>query len=89
VEDPVALARFVLQDDPAWTERILEAMGQGKSHTIRLPQPIPVVMAYSTAIVKNGGPFLCRHLRPGQVARPALRRNAQHGARPAERYLDP
>lgn len=55
VEDPVALARFVLQDDPAWTsERIREAMGRGQSHTVRLPQPVPVVLAYSTTVVKNG-----------------------------------
>lgn len=58
VEDPVALARFVLQDDPAWTpERIREAMGQGQSHTVRLPQPVPVVLAYSTTLVKNGRPY--------------------------------
>ena len=55
VEGPVALAQFVLQDDPAWTpERIREAMGRGKSSTIRLANPLPVVIAYSTTIVKNG-----------------------------------
>ncbi len=54
VEEPAALARFVLQDDPAWTpERIREAMGRGQSHTVRLPQPVPVVLAYSTTVVKN------------------------------------
>ena len=51
----MALAQFVLQDDPAWTpERIHEAMGRGKSSTIRLANPLPVVIAYSTTIVKNG-----------------------------------
>ena len=55
VEEPVALAQFVLQDDPAWTpERIREAMARGKSSTIRLANPLPVVIAYSTTIVKNG-----------------------------------
>jgi murein L,D-transpeptidase YcbB/YkuD len=55
VEDPVALAQFVLQDDPLWTkERIQEAMGRGKSSTLRLANPLPVVIAYSTTIVKNG-----------------------------------
>ena len=55
VEEPVALAQFVLQDDPAWTpERIREAMGRGKSSTIRLATPLPVVIAYSTTIVKHG-----------------------------------
>lgn len=55
VEDPVALARFVLRNDPAWPEsRIREAMAQGRSTTLRLAEPLPVVIAYSTAIVKQG-----------------------------------
>lgn len=56
VEDPVALAKFVLQDQPEWTEqRIRDAMASGISKTIRLKQPLPVVIAYGTAIVKNDG----------------------------------
>ena len=55
VEEPVALAQFVLQDDPAWTpQRIREAMTRGKSTTTRLTHPLPVVIAYSTTIVKHG-----------------------------------
>ncbi|WP_338324288.1 L,D-transpeptidase family protein [Extensimonas vulgaris] len=55
VEDPVALARFVLQNDPAWPEeRIREAMAAGKSSTIRLAEPIPVVIAYITTVIKQG-----------------------------------
>ncbi len=58
LEEPVALAKFVLADDPAWTEpRIRSAMDSGKSNTIRLKQPIPVVIAYSTAMVRNGKVF--------------------------------
>lgn len=59
VENPVALAEFVLQDEPEWTqERIREAMENGKSRTIRLKTPIMVVIAYGTAIVKQrGGPI--------------------------------
>ena len=58
LEEPVALAKFVLADDPAWTEsRIRSAMESGKSNTIRLKQPIPVVIAYSTAMVRNGKVF--------------------------------
>ena len=58
LEEPVALAKFVLADDPAWSEsRIRAAMDNGKSNTIRLKQPIPVVIAYSTAMVKNGKVF--------------------------------
>jgi murein L,D-transpeptidase YcbB/YkuD len=56
VEEPVALARFVLQDQPEWTEeRIRDAMENGNSSTIRLKQPLPVVIAYGTAIVKSDG----------------------------------
>lgn len=55
VEEPVALAQFVLQDSPEWSEtRIREAMARRQSSTIRLAQPVPVVIAYSTTIVKQG-----------------------------------
>jgi L,D-transpeptidase YcbB len=58
VQSPVDLARFVLRDQPAWTEeRIRQAMGQGVSSTLRLKEPLPVVIAYSTAIVKGGRAF--------------------------------
>jgi murein L,D-transpeptidase YcbB/YkuD len=52
VEDPPALAAFVLSDQPEWTrERIHEAMNAGKMSTARLTRPIPVVLFYTTAIV--------------------------------------
>jgi murein L,D-transpeptidase YcbB/YkuD len=55
VQDPVALAEFVLQDDPDWTEeRILAAMASGQSSTLRLSQPLTVLIAYSTVVVKAG-----------------------------------
>jgi murein L,D-transpeptidase YcbB/YkuD len=58
VEAPVALAGFVLQDDPAWTEaRIRDAMTLGVSRTIRLQETIPVLIAYSTVVVKQGMAF--------------------------------
>ena len=59
VENPVALAQFVLQDEPEWSpEKIREAMESGKSRTIRIKTPIMVVIAYGTAIVKQrGGPI--------------------------------
>lgn len=58
VEEPVALAQFVLQGAPDWPEdRIRAAMSAGKSRTIRLPQPIPVVIAYSTAVVRHGSVY--------------------------------
>jgi murein L,D-transpeptidase YcbB/YkuD len=53
VEAPVALAQFVLRDDPAWTEeRIRQAMEKGASATLSLKQPLPVLIAYSTVVVK-------------------------------------
>jgi murein L,D-transpeptidase YcbB/YkuD len=56
IDSPVQLALFVLHDSPEWTEiRIDEAMKAGKSRTIKLEQPIPVLIAYNTAVVKNGG----------------------------------
>ncbi len=54
----MALAQFVLQDEPAWTEnRIRQAMEKGESSTLRLQQPLPVLIAYSTVIVKNSRVF--------------------------------
>ncbi len=56
VEDPVALASFVLQDRPGWTEdRIRQAMTEDEPATIRLSDPIPVLIAYATAIVEGDG----------------------------------
>jgi len=58
VEAPVALAQFVLQDEPEWTEdRIRQAMEKGESSTLRLAQPLPVLITYSTVIVKGGRVF--------------------------------
>ena len=55
VEQPVALARFVLQDEPGWTEeRIRAAMAAGMSTTQRLSQPLPVLISYGTALVLGG-----------------------------------
>ncbi|ACU90669.1 L,D-transpeptidase family protein [Desulfomicrobium baculatum] len=56
VEDPVGLAKFVLQHDQVWgEERIREAMSAGVSSTLRLREPPQVVLAYNTVQVKNGG----------------------------------
>lgn len=55
VEEPVQLAKFVLQDDPAWTEdRIRRAMDSGKSNTVKLKEPLPVVITYMTTVISNG-----------------------------------
>ena len=55
VEKPVELATFVLQGMPQWTEaRIREAMSAGRSSTLRLDQPLPVLITYGTVLVKGG-----------------------------------
>ena len=55
LEDPVALAQFVLAPQPDWTlQRIRDAMSKGDSRTIALRQPLPVLIAYSTVIVRAG-----------------------------------
>ncbi len=54
VEKPLELAQFVLQDTPGWDEsRIRAAMDKGESNTLRLSQPLPVIIAYGTTLVKN------------------------------------
>lgn len=58
LEAPLALARFVLADEPGWSdERLREAMARGVSATIRLKQPLPVLIAYSTVVVRSGTVF--------------------------------
>jgi L,D-transpeptidase YcbB len=58
VQEPVALAKFVLQDDPSWPEeRIRAAMASGKSSTLRLAKPVTVLIAYSTVVAKAGRVF--------------------------------
>jgi L,D-transpeptidase YcbB len=55
VEDPVALADFLLRDDPDWThDRIAEAMAAGPRQTVVLETPVPVHLTYFTAWVQNG-----------------------------------
>jgi murein L,D-transpeptidase YcbB/YkuD len=54
VEDPVALARYVLRDQPEWTDdRIREAMHAGTEKHVKLQTPIPVFLGYWTARVRT------------------------------------
>lgn len=56
IEQPVELASFVLQNQAGWdTARIEQAMSRGTSRTLRLDEPIPVLITYSTVVVKDGG----------------------------------
>lgn len=52
VEDPVALAQWLLQDQPSWTrERIEAAMAGAAPLRVNLTQPPPVFLFYLTAMV--------------------------------------
>jgi murein L,D-transpeptidase YcbB/YkuD len=56
VEEPLALARFVLKNEPDWDEEsILVAMAKGRSATLRLREPVPVLIAYFTAVAEPDG----------------------------------
>ena len=58
LEQPVELAKFVLANQPEWTEqRIMDAMAAGQSKTIRLKDPLPVLIGYSTVLSRNGTVF--------------------------------
>jgi len=52
VQDPVALAQWVLRDQPEWTrERILAAMSGPRPVRVDLTRPISVILFYLTAVV--------------------------------------
>jgi murein L,D-transpeptidase YcbB/YkuD len=54
VEDPAGLAAWVLRDKPEWTpDRIREAMDADRSVTVKLENPIPVLIIYGTAVVSE------------------------------------
>jgi murein L,D-transpeptidase YcbB/YkuD len=56
VEQPEALAKWVMQDSPEWTdEKILEAMRAGEEQHVKLKQPIPVHIVYFTAWADDAG----------------------------------
>jgi murein L,D-transpeptidase YcbB/YkuD len=56
VENPVALAQYVLRDQPEWTaERIAEAMQKNEEKTVKLKSSIPVYIGYWTAWVGPDG----------------------------------
>jgi L,D-transpeptidase YcbB len=57
IEDPVALAAWVLRNDPNWNEaKIRTAIKSDKNDMyVKLAQPIPVVIQYTTAVVRANG----------------------------------
>lgn len=55
VEDPVKLAKWVLQGMPEWSEdNIRAAMAGEKTMEVKLKEPIPVLILYTTAVVLEG-----------------------------------
>jgi len=56
LENPVALAEYVLRDKPEWTlEKIDEAMNAGHEHAVPLKPHLPVHIGYFTAWVNPDG----------------------------------
>jgi murein L,D-transpeptidase YcbB/YkuD len=55
VEQPLALAKYVLRDKPEWTEeRIREAMTSGVEKSVPLTEPLPIYLVYFTAWDEGG-----------------------------------
>jgi murein L,D-transpeptidase YcbB/YkuD len=56
VEDPVALAAWVLRDQPEWTpDRIRDAMVNGDTKSLSLKSPLPIMIIYTTAAALEDG----------------------------------
>lgn len=56
VEDPKALAAWVLRNNPGWTkERIEAAFQAGKEQQVNLERTIPVLIVYSSAVAEEDG----------------------------------
>jgi L,D-transpeptidase YcbB len=56
LEDPAALAQWVLRDDPSWTRgRIDAAMQAERPQRVNLREPLPVVVFYDTVHVNSEG----------------------------------
>lgn len=54
--DPFALAKFLLRDQPDWTDdRIRAAMNGDEPTPVRFLTPIPVVITYATAVARANG----------------------------------
>jgi murein L,D-transpeptidase YcbB/YkuD len=56
VQNPLALAVWVLRDDPNWNEaKIAAAMNGDQTIQVNLAKPIPVLIVYTTAVVEPDG----------------------------------
>jgi murein L,D-transpeptidase YcbB/YkuD len=55
LERPLDLAKYVLRDQPEWTdERIVAAMNRGVEQSVALKQALPIYLVYFTAWEENG-----------------------------------
>ena len=89
VEEPQALAEFVLKNQPEWTrERIAQAMHAGEERTLKLRQPIPVYIGYWTVDVAPDGRIDFKPDIYGLDARQSAKLSGRLAAlRPATRQL--
>lgn len=56
VEKPLELAELLLDDPQRWTQaQVSEAIGQGKTRTLLLKKPVPVLVLYATVDVDEQG----------------------------------
>ena len=79
IEEPVALALWVLHGQPEWTEeRISRSMGLPRPVTAKLAEPVPVLLTYQTAVVDEG----VLHFVPDLYGQDALLEQALKQPRP-------
>jgi murein L,D-transpeptidase YcbB/YkuD len=56
VEDPKALAEWVLRSTQGWNkQRVAEALAAGKEQQVNLTRTIPVLIVYATAVTEEDG----------------------------------
>lgn len=59
VQDPKALAEFLLRDQPEWTREAIEkAMQAGSPRRVNLKVPVPIYILYATAVSRPDGAVL-------------------------------
>lgn len=70
VEDPAALAEWVLRDRGTTRAQVLEAMAGPSNRSVSLPTPVQVVLFYMTAIVRpdDGDVWFADDIYRGDVA---------------------
>ena len=56
VENPAALAAWVLRDDPAWAlPQVMAAMHDEDSISVKVPHAVAILILYGTAVVEKNG----------------------------------